>query len=726
MPRVLQVLSSLQTGGGVQVMLKNYYAQLAPLAFQTDFVVCGTERGGLEPWFEALGAEIHHIPPRSEDPAGNLRALRRILADGHYDVVHCHQDYHGAAAMAMARRCGVPVRIIHSHQAYPPESALKRLRRRIESPLVIRDATVLAACGELAGAWLYGQDAVDSGRVVILRNAIDTEAFAFSPEDRLRLRRELSIPQEAAVIGHSRRLVRRHGAGAVRRAAGWPRRRLRRGLRHPPPGKAAGVAVPSRDAAVPRALMHMEKLSGKKIAKNMMLSVLAQAVSVLVGFVLNLIVPKFIPESDYSLWQSYLLYSQYLGVLHFGLMDGIVLRYARFDYDELDKDMVRSQYRVIMELDLLLSAGLLAIGCLLLRGDNRVLCILLACTVCIEITFNYISFTFQITNRITHYVAYIAVYRVIYCLLVLGCLAAGQSSYIWFCLVYLAADVAVILFFGLRYSRRLLVGSMVPRARLLPELRTTLSAGVWLMLSSYAANFLVGSGKMVIQWRWGLLVFGKVSLAFSLTSFFLQFVTAISVVLFPSIKRMEPDKLPGMYCRIRQGISPLLFAAMLLYYPGCVLLRLWLPKYEVSVSYLGMLLPLIIYTSKVSLLTNNYLKAYQQERTMLRINASCVAAGLALFALGAWVLNSLTAVLLLVLLSVMLRSMLSEAAVMRIIHVDLRREFVIEFALTAVFLISTCLLPYWWGLGVYGAALGGYLLGKRRDLRQLAHTLRRT
>ena len=121
--------------------------------------------------------------------------------------------------------------------------------------------------------------------------------------------------------------------------------------------------------------MHMKKLSGKKIAKNMMLSVLAQAVSVLVGFVLNLIVPKFIPESDYSLWQSYLLYSQYLGVLHFGLMDGIVLRYARFDYDELDKDMVRSQYRLIMELDLLLSAGLLAIGCLLFRGDNRVLCI---------------------------------------------------------------------------------------------------------------------------------------------------------------------------------------------------------------------------------------------------------------------------------------------------------------------------------------------------------------
>ena len=85
-------------------------------------------------------------------------------------------------------------------------------------------------------------------------------------------------------------------------------------------------------------------ISEKRIAKNMMLSVMAQVVSVLVGFVLNLVVPKFIDEYDYSYWQTFLLYSQYLGVLHFGLMDGIVLRYAQYDYEELDKKSVRSEY----------------------------------------------------------------------------------------------------------------------------------------------------------------------------------------------------------------------------------------------------------------------------------------------------------------------------------------------------------------------------------------------
>lgn len=469
----------------------------------------------------------------------------------------------------------------------------------------------------------------------------------------------------------------------------------------------------------------MSKISGKRVAKNMFLSVVAQAVSVLVGFILNLIVPKFISETDYSLWQSYLLYSQYLGILHFGLMDGIVLRYSQFDYDELDKSMIRAQYRTIMRLDLLLSAVLFIIGFSLFQGDNRTLCVLLACTICIEISFNYISFTFQITNRISNYVAYIAIYRVIYCILVTGALAFGMCSYYWFCLAYLISDIAVIVFFGLRYSQELLIGASLPLAQLLPELKATLSSGIWLMLSSYAANFLVGSGKMIIQWRWGMLAFGKVSLAFSLTSLFLQFVTAISVVLFPSIKRMEQSKLPEMYQWIRQGISPLLFSAMLFYYPGCVLLRLWLPKYAISIHYLGILLPLIIYTSKVSLLTNNYLKAYQQERTMLFINLLCVTLGFILFTLGAWVFNSITVILLFVVAVVMLRSIISEIAVMHIISIDLRREFFVEVVLTVVFIAATCLIPHWCGAGLYTVALSIYLFIKRGELLEISRILHR-
>src|SRR5699024_6550796 len=89
-------------------------------------------------------------------------------------------------------------------------------------------------------------------------------------------------------------------------------------------------------------------ISTKKIAKNISLSIIAQMVSLCTSFALGFIVPKFISEYDYSYWQIYVLYVFYVGVLHFGLLDGLVLRYSQYDYEELDKPRVRSQFRIMV------------------------------------------------------------------------------------------------------------------------------------------------------------------------------------------------------------------------------------------------------------------------------------------------------------------------------------------------------------------------------------------
>ena len=202
MTRVLQILSSLKEGGGVQTMLKNYYSNMNLSNLQTDFIVCGEEIGGMETWFEHLDARVYHVPPRSQDIFGNLAGIRKILKDGHYDVVHCHQDYHGAAAIAMAKHYGVKKRIIHSHQAYPPEKAIQKLRRRISVHNLLHDATDFAACGVLAAKWLYGEKMLEEGHVMILHNAIHAERYAFSEKNRSRLRLELDLDKDSIVLGH--------------------------------------------------------------------------------------------------------------------------------------------------------------------------------------------------------------------------------------------------------------------------------------------------------------------------------------------------------------------------------------------------------------------------------------------------------------------------------------------------------------------------------------------
>ena len=95
-----------------------------------------------------------------------------------------------------------------------------------------------------------------------------------------------------------------------------------------------------------------------QIKKNVGLSVSAQVISLAVSFIMNLILPKFISEYQYALWQTYLLYIGYVGILHFGLLDGIVLRYSQYDYDELDKPKIRSQFQCLL-------------GILRLRGNSN-------------------------------------------------------------------------------------------------------------------------------------------------------------------------------------------------------------------------------------------------------------------------------------------------------------------------------------------------------------------
>ena len=88
-----------------------------------------------------------------------------------------------------------------------------------------------------------------------------------------------------------------------------------------------------------------KEVQGKQIAKNVSLSLFAQFVSLAVSFIMGLIVPKFIDEYQYAYWHTFLLYVSYVGVLHFGLLDGIVLRYSQYEYEELDKKQYRGAAR---------------------------------------------------------------------------------------------------------------------------------------------------------------------------------------------------------------------------------------------------------------------------------------------------------------------------------------------------------------------------------------------
>ena len=88
----------------------------------------------------------------------------------------------------------------------------------------------------------------------------------------------------------------------------------------------------------------MEKLS---IFKDSFWAVISQAISMLAGVVMSLILPKFMTVEDFGFWQLFLLYASYVGLLHLGAGDGIYLNLGGKYFNTINKTELYPQIQLI-------------------------------------------------------------------------------------------------------------------------------------------------------------------------------------------------------------------------------------------------------------------------------------------------------------------------------------------------------------------------------------------
>lgn len=459
-------------------------------------------------------------------------------------------------------------------------------------------------------------------------------------------------------------------------------------------------------------------IASKQIKKNVSLTISVQIVSFFVSLIMNLLLPKFIDEEQYSYWQTFLLYVSYVPLLHLGILDGLMLRYSQYDYNELDKPLVRSQFTLFFLMELLFALFLIVGSFFVSNEIARLIVAFSGIAVISTNLFTYTSYTFQLTNRISKYAKLVLIDKLVLGVGVIVLMVVGAKYFYQVCYVYFAAPFIAIAW-GYFHNKELYFGKVEPLKKAVYEYKENLISGFMLLVANLSSMFMVGGAKMVVQWRYDALLFGQIAFAFNVSHIFLTFITAASVALFPSIKRIQPEKLPDFYDKIRSSMSLILFVALVLYFPCYKVLQFWLPNYAESLVYLGILMPIIIFSSKVTLLTNNYLKAYRKEKTMLKINLVSVIFAFASYLVCAYGLNNVILLLLCLDLVIMLRSIISEIVVMKLIQKNFIKGFVSEFLMVTAFIACTMKLSLGIGSAVYLSILAVYLFGNRKSCGSL-------
>lgn len=200
MVRVLNIISSLKIGGGVQQLLLNYYKHIDGKQIQFDFIVHGDKIGGLEKEVEKFGSNVYHVTPKKVSFIRNMMEINKIIKKGNYDVVHCHQDLSNFSSLFLAKFHSVPVRISHAHSNFTSNSKIRNIRNSIMRTLNKRFANSFFACSLDSGRWLHSKDWKPNGNNVLIKNAIDIERFSFNEQSRIQYRTQLGITEKTVLI----------------------------------------------------------------------------------------------------------------------------------------------------------------------------------------------------------------------------------------------------------------------------------------------------------------------------------------------------------------------------------------------------------------------------------------------------------------------------------------------------------------------------------------------
>ena len=207
--RVL-VYSEAWGQGGIESFLMELFRRYQSHGLFFTVFSCWDWNMSMDAELEALGIARYTVFPGykpgqakrlKEGSAGFAEVIDLVKPDAVYVNT---MNGMGFLYTDVAKRCGVPVRVAHSHNsAYGSgQAAAKAVAHAFGKDVLGGSATDRLACSDDAGRYLFGNRAF-----TIVNNGIDTNRFAFNAEARAELRARFGIPRDVPLFGSVGRLA---------------------------------------------------------------------------------------------------------------------------------------------------------------------------------------------------------------------------------------------------------------------------------------------------------------------------------------------------------------------------------------------------------------------------------------------------------------------------------------------------------------------------------------
>jgi O-antigen/teichoic acid export membrane protein len=132
--------------------------------------------------------------------------------------------------------------------------------------------------------------------------------------------------------------------------------------------------------------------------------------------------------------------------------------------------------------------------------------------------------------------------------------------------------------------------------------------GSILLIANLSTTLVLTVNKQVVEIFFSVEEFGVYSFAYSMLSIITVIVSAVSVVLYPTFKKIAFDKLILQYADLNRIIILIVMIGLVGYFPLQWLIPNFLPEYIDSLEIFRIALPGLLFSSTISAIKHNYFK----------------------------------------------------------------------------------------------------------------------
>lgn len=446
----------------------------------------------------------------------------------------------------------------------------------------------------------------------------------------------------------------------------------------------------------------------KKTVLNVLKVSASNVLKMLAGVLVGFLLPKVIGLTDYGYYKVFTLYATYVGLFHFGFSDGIFLKYGGKNYDDLERPSFRLFTTFLISLEFVLSALAGVVALLFLKGESRFIFSCLAVYLLSANITGYYQIISQITSRFNELSLRTILQSVLTCVSIAALwlfykIEGSLISYRVYTVVFISINLVLTIWYIITY-REITFGKKQAFSEGKKELRSFFFMGFPLLFSNLCSTFILAIDRQFVSILFNLDTYAVYAFAYNMLALITTALTAISTVLYPTLKRTDKETLKNNYPLLISVILIVVFLCLLVYFPLKRFIPWFLPKYTDSLPIFRVILPGLAISSAVTIVMHNYYKTDGKElsfflKSIIILVLSGIANFVAYLVFGSTISISIASTIVMLVWYILI-----EEYFIRTYKIEWVKNFVYMLIMAAVFYLITAWDNWWVTMLLYAAA----------------------